>query len=558
MRLTSKINYNDSQYKVGNQNTCTHDKSVSFTNMGAIGAGLTGVLRFIDSEPAIAPIVVDFSSMVAPRTLVESSRNHDALYEIIFRENSSAVLTSTIGLIGIGFAKLLSNNFDNKYNVKYSKIHADNETADMLADIWKQIRSGKNSANESVEEFFKEVMKKSSGLVNGEWKSFNEHDFSEEAKKLSATVKNNGFFMPKPEEELILTGITQKVKAKNNIKLTNHEGKEIILSLDEVIKNSYSMAKAFLSDKVDETFKQAKNADNIFLKDFKSLTNRKTIIAFSVIAAGASTLQTINRYWSKVRTGSDGFVGYKDFGNPNNKNNPTADKSLGFNLWKVAAAATMMTGAILSTGGKISQIPKKIQFKNAFPSINQLRLLFGVVVTGRLLAARDKNELRETAVRDYLSFANWLVFGGVAAKMAADKIDPSLVNCETKDGGSYWNKILKGHLVSYDEVVDAHLGKKVLNEAGKRLNYKEILGQLPEEAVKKVKSLNKANLAGLLYSSLTLGVFIPWLNTYMTDKNREKELKHLAGNNAHDNVIFTNRSNMTGKAKDLFAEFINK
>ena len=76
---------------------------------------------------------------------------------------------------------------------------------------------------------------------------------------------------------------------------------------------------------------------------------------------------------------------------------------------------------------------KKIQFRGLIPTLDQFKFIYGVTIMSRFLAARDKDELRESVVKDVLGFFNWLILGNFVAKMSANAMDQSLLNYSEKE-----------------------------------------------------------------------------------------------------------------------------
>lgn len=62
--------------------------------------------------------------------------------------------------------------------------------------------------------------------------------------------------------------------------------------------------------------------------------------------------------------------------------------------------------------------------------MNQFKFIYGMTIMSRIFAARDKNETRESVIKDTLGFANWLILGGFVSKLAAKAFDKNIVNYE--------------------------------------------------------------------------------------------------------------------------------
>ena len=165
-----------------------------------------------------------------------------------------------------------------------------------------------------------------------------------------------------------------------------------------------------------------------------------------------------------------------------------------------------------------------------------------------MLVARDKDELRESVVKDVLGFLNWLVLGNFVAKGVALALDKDNSLLKNPHETSFLKKTLK----TRDEVLIE--GMKRLNlssvtEDGKALKFSEMLKKLPAgeagKAVRKqLRILNLAQVAGYLYSGIVLGVGIPKLNIYMTNKSEAKRKAKLAAEKAAQAPSYTMQYHM--------------
>ena len=59
----------------------------------------------------------------------------------------------------------------------------------------------------------------------------------------------------------------------------------------------------------------------------------------------------------------------------------------------------------------MGQFFNRMQFNGIVPSIPQLKAVYAFTIASRLMAARDKNELRESLTKDFIGFVNWLILG---------------------------------------------------------------------------------------------------------------------------------------------------
>jgi len=308
--------------------------------------------------------------------------------------------------------------------------------------------------------------------------------------------------------------------------------------LDTYIDNVYKLAKTYMKEKVITEFThKAAFADNAFINSLKHLNTKTSLLGLGVAALMGCSVQPINMYLTKKKTGQSGFVGGGD---------RQPDHSAGFKLMKAAGVAGI-SGIVLSTiesPKRILKNPKvlleKLQFKGFTPTINQFKLLYGMVIASRFVVARDKDELRESATKDTLGFLNWMVLGAfVKTAVAAGfekcaKLGDFLKYHEKAQGKGAWNKITKSDLITRTEVLYSALKKEGIStiKDGKALGLKEMMKLLPKNhpALKKIKLLTIAQMAGYIYSGVVLGIGIPKLNIAITnslDKKRQAKKKEL-------------------------------
>ena len=146
---------------------------------------------------------------------------------------------------------------------------------------------------------------------------------------------------------------------------------------------------------------------------------------------------------------------------------------------------------------------------------------------GRIFASKDSTELRETNTRDYLGFLNWLVLGGFVAKGVGQILDPKQTNLFniTKEG--------KG-LTHWLKDVSLKSQKEIIAQGG---NIKSNL-----------RKLNIAQISGIAYSALMLGVLLPKFNIWMTKKKGNN--KDLMQKNIYFKSNFISMKEFTDKIKN--------
>lgn len=515
------------------QNIENKKDNVNFT--GAFDAVTMG-LRFLDTNQAWGANAVDLASMVIPRTTVDFvSRGPAAGMETGRREASGTINHSLVGVYGTIAGLALATALNNKYGIKAHKLFVDDETLDLLAKAWdKQVKAGNN---EPVKDYLRDVLSNAETRVGDDWKKIPQDKLEDVVNKFTDVLKSKDapVTISKDLKAYAQSVITHATGSENTFRLAENQK---TTSVSNLLDSIYNVSRTFVNEKVGNAFKESKDIDtNAYLKSLKRMNLRRSMLGLGIASAVGMSIQPLNIYLTKKKTGSDGFVGVEG---------RQKDNSAGFKGMKVAAAG-IFGGGILATIGMrdgVKGLLKKIQFRGLVPTLDQFKFIYGVTIMSRFLAARDKDELREAVVKDVLGFFNWLVLGNFVAKMTANAMDQNLLNYSEKEHGKgFFNKIIKAPLVSRDEVLHRGLHAAGIDsvENGKALPFKQLLKKLSSKQVSeairketkgKLRALSIAQVAGYLYSGLILGVGIPKLNIYMTNKSEEKRKARLAAEKA--------------------------
>lgn len=483
-------------------------------------------LRFLDTNQAWGANAVDLGSMVIPRTTVDFvNRGPAAGAETGRRESAGTINHSLIGVYGsaagLAFATLLNKD----YGIRADKIFADNETVDIVGTAFhKQIHNGSKNP---LEDALKETFSNLSTTVDGIEKRLDNNQVDNVVKRTITALNSKDIdsrTITDSTKKYLVNYINQALGSESDYKLAA-PSKETTTSLSTFVENVYNLSKAFTEESVVKAFKAAKDFDkNEFINRFKSMNKNRTIAGMAIASGVGMTIQPLNIYLTKKKTGSDGFVGVEG---------REKDNSANFKLMKVLASAIFGGGIVGSLAMQEGGLLKNIQFKGMIPTINQFKLIYGLTIMSRFMVARDKDELRESVVKDVLGFLNWLVLGNFVAKGVVLALDKNKELLKDKNGG--WNNFFKTKLKTRDEVLLAGLKKSGIDavENGKALSFSKMLKKLPAnelgKSVKKnLRILNIAQVAGYLYSGLVLGVGIPKLNIYMTNKSEAKRQAKLA------------------------------
>ncbi len=505
------------------RNKKDQQQNIHFKGAGdAISLGL----RFLDTNQAWGANAVDVGSMVLPRTTVDTiNRGPAAGLETGRREASGTINHSLIGVYGSLAALAFSLALNKKFNVKADKIFADNESFDIIGRYFHN-NVQKNGREGALDATLENVLKNVTTKVNGDDKSLSEHDVQVIKDRLLNVLTSPDVdkeTIPDSTRRYLVNYVMSATGAESDFTLKGFN-KETTSNLSTFIENLYNISKTLTKENVIKEFENAaKFSENTFINAIKKLNNRRTIAGMAIASGIGMSIQPMNIYLTKKKTGSDGFVGVEG---------REKDKSFGFKLWKLAAAAVFGGGIVANLAMKQGGLLKNIQYKGLVPTINQFKLIYGLTIMSRFMVARDKDELRESVVKDVLGFFNWLVLGNFVAKGVVLALDKEKSLLKNPDEKSFFKKKLK----TRDEVLVEGLKKANISSVskdGKALKFSQMLKLLPASETgkavgRRLKILNLAQVAGYLYSGLVLGIGIPKLNIYMTNKSEAKRKARLA------------------------------
>lgn len=509
------------------RNKKDQQQNIHFKGAGdAISLGL----RFLDTNQAWGANAVDVGSMVLPRTTVDTiNRGPAAGLETGRREASGTINHSLIGVYGSLAALAFSLALNKKFNVKADKIFADNESFDIIGRYFHN-NVQKNGREGALDATLENVLKNVTTKVNGDDKSLSEHDvqvIKDRLLKVLTSPDVDKETIPDSTRRYLVNYVMSATGSESDFTLKGFN-KETTSNLSTFIENLYNISKTLTKENVIKEFENAaKFSENTFINAIKKLNNRRTIAGMAIASGIGMSIQPMNIYLTKKKTGSDGFVGVEG---------REKDKSFGFKLWKLAAAAVFGGGIVANLAMKKGGLLKNIQYKGLVPTINQFKLIYGLTIMSRFIVARDKDELRESVVKDVLGFFNWLVLGNFVAKGVVLALDKEKSLLKNPDEKSFFKKKLK----TRDEVLVEGLKKANISSVskdGKALKFSQMLKLLPASETgkavgRRLKILNLAQVAGYLYSGLVLGIGIPKLNIYMTNKSEAKRKARLAAKKA--------------------------
>lgn len=473
------------------------------------------LLKGLNDSPALGACAVDLCSMVIPRTAIEiKNRGKQAGIEAAFREGTSCLIHACVGLIGLGAATLISGGFNREHSIKAQNIFASGKTIDNMSKIWQ--------SSEGQKQFFDGFLQNIRGLSGNSWKKVSAEakddivnglvKLAEKTQQLSTASGSSKAQLKKEVKQLkdvVLTNITKDTGARATFEMQAEGQKLVSASLGELVDNAVLISNAF------KTKSKEKLPD--FVKSLKSNKLASTLLGMGICAAMCMSVQPVNRYLTKKRTGQDGFVGVDG----------KAEKPSGkFKALKTALGIGFSATALRSIG-KFKDLPANIQFNSKVPTINQFKFLYSLTIASRFMSARDGNELRESVIKDTLGYTNWLILGGMVSKLFArgvggkDLINNPVAQEGKKGIGYAFNWLTKSSVKSFDEVLLPKANELIKD--GKVLKFSEMFKQADKATKSKIIKIAGAQVAGYLYSGLVLGVGIAKLNIFITKKLQAKK-----------------------------------
>ncbi len=568
-------------------------RQVSFTGFDKLGNFATNyIFTPIQTNKIVEYTAVDAVSMVIPRVYIDYNRNEDTGKETARREVLAA-FTECIapGFLAAGLGFMMGKAYDKRFNIA-TQLYADSTTLEMLKNAWVKTNDAHNEfkggnywkktgdapKKEVLKDYIEHVLKRTGGLDGENWKHLTK--VSEEAVvKAKAKGKESDSLSKIAQDLADIVYEKDKPKGKKlkeiEKRLVNLLGaSENLRVIIEDIDSDKIHADAFKDkEKTLETTAKRLIADTVgvgqgiltkvenlnFIKEAikksKTISYSKATLTLALISGFGFSQQFINRHITKKKTGSAAFVALSPEALKQEKEKESQDKNakLKLNVSKALSLSALFAIAAASIAGSVNpkiikeqifskKLLNKLEFKDYWPSTNQLRVFYTSIIAGRMLASADKHELRETDTRDIPGFLNWLVIGGFVSKLVGNHISGGkLMNgAKPKENLPWWKKafhvIEKNVLVTHAEI-NARCEKDLIN---------------PAEKIKQIRKLNMSIAAGLIYSTLALGVFVPKLNKYITNKLTAKKNDDKNASAAENK----NLSPVINKKNEAFADFI--
>ncbi len=518
---------------------------------GAIDSGL----RYLATNQAIGANGVDFCFMVTPRTASDTiKRGPAAGLETFRREIMGTVNDSCIGLFGAASGAMIAYGLNKKYGLNVNKLFTAPETLNILAENKsEQIKNNKTQID-YIKKTLSDVKAYNPTSARADSEGFvklSEKTIDEAAEFFDKALNNKELDFHNWTKEK--TAGSRSVIINKITEDTGAQSRYILESTDKAIKSEtnlksllndiYIVSDSFNHDKVKDAFKKQIEAgeavkNNTFVKGVQKFMKSRAGAGFAIASAVGLSVQPINMYLTKLKTGTDGFVGVEG---------RSKDNSNGFKGLKVLSSAaffSMILATLNMSPLKFLKSPSKFMDKMSFtgkmPTINQLKGVYGVTIISRIFSARDKDELREVLTKDTLGYLSWLVLGDIVNKLVADGMDKTVMNYKRGfENANPFKRTFNASLKTRDEILIETLaqnGKETTKQVGGKTvakSFKEMLKdvdtlnpQIKKLTKKRMFALNSAQIAGYLFSGLVLGLGIPNLNIYITntlDKKRKAE-----------------------------------
>lgn len=460
--------------------------------------GLSNALYTLSNNDMLNASFVDVFAMDTPRTVVEAkNRGKQAGIEMGFREYTGTFIAEfSAALFAVFASKFIAKKLKPEVKVNSSSWITNNGL-----DVFSKIYEKSNKTPKGYVKGIFDSMYGISGHKTVEFSKLKKEKSLSIIEKLANLISN------------------RSVKDKN-LKKTLSEIQDEIISLSGAdnnitIKSGSSQVSSNLThalrDIVDSGrnifFAETKQNSGHIVSKLKSMNNLRIGIAIPLSMGLAITNQYLNRYLTKRRTGIDNFVGENGYDqHVAAKNEKKKEKGLWLKKILSAGVFVLMLTKVMGVKKPLDFV-KKLEFDGPVTSGNAIKTIYGTLILGRIFASKDSTELRETNVRDYLGFLNWLVLGGFVSKGVAQMLDPKqekLFNITKKGTGiKHWLRD-----------ISLKSQKEILAGGG--------------DVKANLRKLNFAQISGILYSAVMLGVLLPKLNIWMTKgkaKNEEKVAK---------------------------------
>lgn len=480
-------------------------------------------LQLCEQIPMLNVTVLDLTTAIVPRTVIEGQTNVYSGFEAFRRESSGLIVNCLLpSFIVLGFSRLLKNNIMGPFSRK----GADSQNKSLMPDCWANQATINKMAGiykeadgattkDKVRATWRKILTTMEGVDGDKTVKFG--DLDKKAldgiieRLTEATCGNKTNKEIQKEIEAIFydkngsKGLSNLTKITKNIRFNGEKG-FFGSSLDAIVKEGYKILREFHLQNITQS-----SVVDDFAKRAAKLVKVKSWSGMGVIIPLAIAMQPFNRWWTSKVAGKKGAPIYKDFEDSKEKELSPEQKAT-LHKQKAVSIGSMIGVALLS----IMKMPsiamaKGIgEFSAIFPTMDQARVISTATFASRMGSSEDANELKEATMRDIATFCSFYFIGDYVAKGTANLIEAlhkgkvNLINKkeELKKGANpleaFWHWMKKTELKATEEV-------------------------LPE--ARKWRAV--CQLSNIVFSLALLGLIIPRVYRSQTDKAREKELKEM-------------------------------
>lgn len=497
-----------------------------------------------EKQPMVNVSVLDLSTAIIPRTIVETKESNSyAGFEAFRREFSGLFVNCLIpSFIVMGVASLLQRPIMGGFN-KSNLVNtwANGNAIDKIHKFYSEAEGA--TKEEKIYNTFRNELGSISGVDAYETKYFDE--------LLNIKRDANGKFIGKIGNEKVhnaVSGFVDLVTSKKfssqqfkkayrdiveetliaeNIKFQGDKG-YFSNNLESLCEDTVKMLRGVVKENITDADKLSK-----YFNKAKKLVNWKSVGGLGLIIPLAISMQPINRWITRKTSGRKGAPIYKDFSkDTEHKELSTKEKH------ELLAQKFISIGSMLGVCGLSMFMDRPIlknifQFKGIFPTMDQARIISTATFASRMGASEDKNELREATVRDIATFSSFYFLGDYVAKGIATLLE----HTHKKDGVHLINRLKQAP----DK--DASVMKKFWHWA-KHTSLKSS-DELATHNDKRLRTI--CQIGNIVFSLLALGVFIPLYTRSKTNKKHAAELAKLEAEKQNNSASLSATSSSTGR-----------
>ena len=480
------------------------------TSFKGVGDFLLKGIQMCEEMPMLNVSVLDLSTAIIPRTIIETKESNAYAGMEAFRRESSGLIVNCLlpSFIVMGTAGILQK-FGVFKNLKgMTDVWANEESLNIIKDYFLK---AEGTGSDKFENALKSFVKDLSGVDGNSRKAFKDCNIDSSIKYVAISPlfeKGKKLFDKGYQEIASKTHITEHLELGDKVLSKNLKGylEDFVKVYKAAKKNGVKSSEDFIK----------------FINKSVKLVNAKSFAGLALILPLAISMQPLNRWLTAKHSGVKGAPIYKDFAKTDKSHSLSKDEKLALLKQKFISVDSMLGVMFMSMGLKLPN-KQMLQSKGIFPTMEQARFISTATFASRMLSSEDKNELREATIRDIATFSSLYFLGDYAAKGVAtliEKLKPDVkllnyVKQTPKDASAYkkfTNWLKNVNLKSSDEVVD-----KIAK------NYRSV-----------------CQLGNLAFSLLALGIFIPLYTRTQTNKKREAELKDSTLQSKNSNAEYLN------------------